>query len=391
MAANKAFKRNKALQSLAASCPFVDADAVQGFWDALDNGEKLRLMRFDDRVLVERVARVQQDLSNSDLMCYQLGLRGQDSARQVGMDQFALECEATTYRPVVFYAKPEFVERGDLFDYIKERLGRAFLQERPVRPRKDWPAVLEPCANSWRSFMDQVFELVELAILQAYREGTATGKKENSVVEDGIAERASAELLAMEKTNVEQNPKNTKSAKRRARKKNIDAVAVLDEIETASTLTEVGSTYFSQQDMETASSFTEVASTFTAAASTLTGAASVSDPFHSSLLATVAEGETNLNCDWNPDGQPIDTDAMENAEVEIEVDWSGRGTHPEETRWSAWLPNGGTGCSAEWHWVTGTPTKAFLKNTFVETAYRYLEDQRARPRSVPARRRPTEL
>merc|ERR1719506_1168495 len=104
---------------------------------------------------------------NSDMMCFKLGIRGQDAVREeVGMDQFSLEVDAASYQPVAFHAKQEFVQQADMFGYMERRLGRSFLKGRSVLARQDWVAILEPSANSWRAFGSQVLELVEVAIFQ---------------------------------------------------------------------------------------------------------------------------------------------------------------------------------------------------------------------------------
>jgi len=94
--------------------------------------------------------------------------------------------------------------------------------------------------------------------------------------------------------------------------------------------------------------------------------------------ASSTEPDSYLKFDWSTEGPPIDA-AVESA-VELHMDWSADGPRPDETRWSAWLPNGLTGSAAEWYWVsTDRQMRAFVKNTFLD------EEDASRTDDRPAR------
>lgn len=370
--------------------PSVDAAAIRCYWGGLSFDEQLRLVHFEDRALVEKVAHVQTDLCNSDLLCFKLGIRGQDGVRQeVGMDQWLLECEATARRtPVAFYAKPEFLEKTDLFNYIEQRLGRPFLLGRPVVQRKDWSSLLEPHANSWKVFMNQVLELVELVIFEAHQHAMATELPEVQELvgtrADGVGDESRQPLLGP--LFISEQKTQSPNAKRRARKKMSksgasgslahgdlnslpDKPAMIDGVEDS---TVDGSTVEYSTEAPETDDLSSICSS------------------RDSSMRPVPEYEICLNFDWNPEGPPID-ETTESAAVELQVDW---GDDNNLQSWSAWLPNGNNGSQAEWHWTTkGPPCRAFLKNTFVETAdgFRSDDDERPRPRSLPARVRPVHL
>lgn len=393
----------------------VDVDAVKCFWDGLCDDEKLRVLRFDDRGVVERVGCVQHDLCSSDLLCYKLGIRGQNAVRQeVGMGQFNMECDDSDYNtPVVFYAKPELAERADLFGYLEERLGGSFLKKRPALQRKDWPLVFETGANSWRCFMQQVLELVELAIYEAFQKSLLPEK------ETGAANVECEQVLE------ESTDQKSQTAKRRARKKrnNLAATPAASLPEDAASSMDAYSAALDASTPVVDARFSEASTPDAEAVAGIDGTRSNEDATSADMVQSdvtfrseiesvleesvlesttcrdsshgdtaVPDGETCLNFDWNPEGPPIDEAAMESAAVELEVDWSagpGGSGGRMETRWSAWLPNGLTGSTAEWHWVAnGPPTIAFLKNTFVEIENKDPDEQRPRPRSLPARPRP---
>jgi hypothetical protein len=401
----------------------VDVEAVKGYWNGLALDEKLRKLSFDDPTLAKRVQSVTQDLRASDLQCYMLGIRGQDITREsVGMDQFAVECDARTLKPVAFFAKEEFVERQDLFQHMAHHLGGSFLNVPQGLQRKEWCEVVEPPASSWQNFMIQIFTLVEYAIFQAYQDAISNQcdeAKEDSTT--GHAETLAASAVS-------------KTSKRRARKKNnrmaavgenesehfqnaqenIDAetVAVCPPGEDIDLNNDPADALDStdlqvirkkkdrlvaaeQHDLECVVNVSEDVDIDTISICPSTVCPSTedmslnNDPLfarYSTDLQVVEE--SCLNFDWCAEGPPID-DKMEPA-VELQVDWSDDGPNPTET-WSAWLPNGLDGRCAEWHWVHGSHQRAFLKNTFVETMDWFPEDSRSRTRSCPARPRPADL
>jgi len=377
MSKSKALTKSKHVQKQATTD--VDVTELKSYWRGLDIDEKLRVLHFDDRALAGRLADLQRDLCNSDLMCYKLGIRGQDAVRQeVGMDQFALEGEVGG-RMVAFAAKPDFVERADLFDHIERRLGTSFLKGRPIVQRERWLSLFDTNASSWASFMSQVLKLVELAIFQAYRDSMAVAESVSCAVE---AERNDQSAELVEQTG--------KSAKRRARKRAEKAAqtrSAPDEEDCASSLheevEEVGSEVQASEDTGSTMCTGDAGSTL----SSFLDVGNCGDVDSVVGMPAVPEGVCCLNFDWSPEGPPIGE--TQDATVDLQVDWSVGDSDRMQTRWSAWLPNGLTGSAAEWHWETdGPPTVAFLKNTFVETKDISPEDDQRRSRSVPARSRP---
>jgi hypothetical protein len=325
---------------------------VKGYWSGLTRDEKLCVLHFDDPELVDRVYCAQRELSAADLRCYNLGFRGQDAVRdKVGMDQFALECDPSSLSPVAFYAKQKLVDRKNFFEYVERFLGGEFLKTRPEKDRTEWAELLVPFASSWQDFMTQIMVLVELAILQAYRNAMNMKPEED---DDDIVVQVPPELT--EKA-------QTLSAKRRARKKR----NLLEQMVSAE-ITEIPD----EDSVVDTASTNDTASTL-----------SVDMP---RKIKTDAE---SLNFDWSTEGPPID--ATVESSVELQVDWSTNGSQPNETRWCAWLPNGLNGNEAAWTWVAdGPPALAFIKNTFLETTEIFPED-RPRTRSMPAPKRQSQL
>mmetsp|Transcript_106101 Transcript_106101/g.300188 ORF Transcript_106101/g.300188 Transcript_106101/m.300188 type:complete len:591 (+) Transcript_106101:58-1830(+) len=400
----------------------VDVEAAKCFWGGLTVDEKLSILHFEDPVIVSRVFSAQQELSRSDMLCYQLGLRGQDAVRaRVGMDQFKLECEelrAGSMNPVAFYAKREFAERDDLFEHIEHRLGDAFLRKRPPLHRRDWPSTLEPTASSWTDFMGQILRLVGLAILQAQSDAggiartavdaaaAAAGGDTPATADTERETEAAAEVCDEEvAAAIEASPKpQGRSAKRKARKRR-GGNAVAGERDLLGAVTEhdsnaMPSTLGVSESEEFAAAH-ESASTQPPERGELSwpaGDLADEDAADSSGQRVkrldgvpAGEGDSFLNFDWSTAGPPVDA-AME-SKVELQVDWSAHGPRLPESRWSAWLPNG----AAEWHWIGGADgseaggkrgLRAFVRNTFVDVEG--LDDSgaeeggRARAQSMPA-------
>jgi hypothetical protein len=288
--------------------------------------------------------------------------------------------------------------------------------------------------------MSQVLELVELAIFEAYREASATESSASSALAE--TQETSEEYLdvdldtlsaEIEGDSQAAEAKTSSNAKRKARKKRnklidnigpaispaagshskMSVLADIAEDEPIFDIFEEGDivpplpspaylgslsdakqlAIFTSQNLNEVDGFKDWAvlapSCKKAACSDLVSQCSFEETTQAPSTVDFPgppEGEVCLNFDWSPEGPPIDV-AQDGAAVELEVDWSEGGSH---VSWSAWLPNGLTGCAAEWHWVSGPPMVAFFKNTFVETAD-VLPEERARSKSLPARPPPVEL
>jgi len=415
----------------------ADIEGSKVYWEGLGIDDKLGVMRFDEAKLVERVLSVQTQLCRSDMQCFLLGIRGQDAARQnVGMGQFAMECDADGVRPVAFFAKPSFVERMDLTQYIGGELGGSFLKGRPMIRRQDWSLLFEKTASSWTEFMRQVLRLAELAILDAFQHAAATSKRDSN---DGLKND----------TTMTENVSESRSSKRKTRKKRQLCLASSvvhggDEHKAESCLAtisagcpadslleckaEVCSTMSPDCPEESLSEYkTEACSTMSpdgpeeslfeessASVSVRTlsaqqrsqsgnitrgddDAASISTMDTATFVSALVESETILQVDWNAAVPPLET--VEETNVELQVDWSENAEQPAETRWSAWATNGLTGVRAEWHWVaknhpslTAGAIRAHMKNTFVEVVNCVPgPEELRRAKSAPAPRRRSRL
>jgi hypothetical protein len=83
-------------------------------------------------------------------------------------------------RDAAFYAKREFVEDHDLFEFLECRLGSPILSGRPLLQRGDWPSIFEVTPNSWADFMAQILRLIELAVVEAFQVASSAGTLQQS-------------------------------------------------------------------------------------------------------------------------------------------------------------------------------------------------------------------
>jgi hypothetical protein len=96
-----------------------------------------------------------------------------DELRQVGIDEFAMECVTDCWKnmqPEAFFAKQVFASRAELFDVLERRLGSPLLDGRETLPEAKWLVLFEKAPSSWLDFVRQVFKLVELAIWQCQQD-----------------------------------------------------------------------------------------------------------------------------------------------------------------------------------------------------------------------------
>lgn len=192
----------------------VDPEALNSFWASLSLGKKLQVLHFEDHALVERAYVIQQMLWYSEIMCIKSGVSVRDGASRgvqtLAMEAFefkwqlpsagwlrgcragsgevgdiatALLCsEATAHEmaPAVFAARLGFVNGEDFLERLERHTGTPLLDSLPELRREDWASVFEPTANSWAEYERQVWNLVRLALVHAYREAIASAAVETT-------------------------------------------------------------------------------------------------------------------------------------------------------------------------------------------------------------------
>lgn len=155
----------------------VDANAVRAHWSSLPLDEKLRVLRFEDTELMQRVSNIWHELCISDFACHLIGVRGLKLSPQDGdMSLFAMEGYVDgedSIHDAVLFAKLAFVEDDNVIETLECRLGSPLLVGRAALQRRDWPLLFKVSPNSWSQLTDQLFKLVELAIYYAYCERDA--------------------------------------------------------------------------------------------------------------------------------------------------------------------------------------------------------------------------
>eukprot|EP00928_Gymnodinium_smaydae_P087143 TRINITY_DN71473_c0_g1_i1.p1 TRINITY_DN71473_c0_g1~~TRINITY_DN71473_c0_g1_i1.p1 ORF type:complete len:447 (-),score=123.87 TRINITY_DN71473_c0_g1_i1:144-1484(-) len=410
----------------APSAASEDAEAARQFWGALGADEKLRILRFDDPEVVLRIFEVQQELQQCDLQCYALGVRDLDLLpERVGMNQFAMEADPDTpFKPAVFFAKDEFIERRDFDEFFERQLGAPFLNSRPLATKKGLSSFLEPAASSWPCFMMQVLRLLEAAIYAAFDSQRSRDRAASAECEAAAAEAlaaAAAEALVADGEagvatgNEGSGAKASKKKKKKAKARKATVVtdritfeepadadddvaasgdeaacfrAVLPCCPEERTLSDdevpLLSVSLAQHNYDTLSGI----ETASSSAGMDDDAASLStvDTATVTMREGMVEGESHLKVDWNENGTPY-LSTME-PQVELQVDWSER---QAELRWSAWLSNGSTGAEAIWEWTATemSRVRAQMKNTFVEVieSSDCESDEAPRSKSTPAHMR----
>lgn len=369
-----------------------EVDAAKSQWESLRTVEKLAALRFDEPRLVARVVEIQKELCVSDFRCYALGIRGQDAVREkVGMSKFAVEGDERGQKPEAFFAKAEFVDRPDLFEYLEAELGKPLLRHAPVMQRDTWFMIFDKMPMSWGEFLRQVLTLVESAVWDVFQR-SARGSQDIS--KDGTAGHAkdiSAESEDIEALTVAiegevTEKKRSASAKKKTRQKRQAMLAAVDE-----------------DSSSCAASTTQVPSGLSGlVVGDDDDSVSLSSTSTARVVPRPGDNEVILQVDWSS-AVPVDPTirletVAENTSVELEVDWSQPAEQPEETRWSVGMTDAVTGVTAEWHWVT-TPYRSSLtcgnlmthtKNTFLEIAIANSDtpsEVRRRTKSAPARER----
>jgi len=387
-----------------------EARTCRSFWEELDAPARSSALRFTDARLVERIIQAQQELLRADLRCYVFGIRGQDAVSERSeMGHFAIEsAEGASDGSEVFFAKAEFAERADLFDYLEKQLRTPFLKGRQQLRRCDWHMLFEALPKSWPEFLRRVLALVELAILDARCVTAPAGPSITAHDHSSSASKAEEELLRLEAE--DQIQKASKSAKRKARKRRQAAREAEEQEETG---VQGSSSWEAESAAGASSSAMGESHSVTSASTRLHLPHSIAcaddDTVSISTMDTAVlrpislEIDEVLQVDWSMTAPTDTAERLETVEessinVELEVDWStASAAQTEEARWSAGLTDSLTGVSAEWHWVsvpapmlTCGNVRAHVKNTFWQV---YDEDDPASPpdelrraRSAPALR-----
>lgn len=388
-----------------------EARACRSFWKELDASARSSALRFTDARLVGKIIEAQQELLCADLRCYAFGIRGQDAVSERSeMGQFAIErTEGASDGSDVFFAKAEFAERADIFEYLRQQLRTPFLEGRHRLHRCDWHVLFETLPKSWPDFLRRVLGLVELAILDAMCVAAQAAPSTTAHDRPSSPSNVEEDLLRLEAE--EQTQKASKSAKRKARKRR-QTVREAEEQEDA------GVEHSASWEAESTtgascSAMTEslVSQSFASTSTRLpipTGVAGGDDDTVSVSTICTAVGrpisseiDEVLQVDWSITAPPDTAERLETVEessinVELEVDWStASAAQTEEARWSAGLTDSLTGVSAEWHWSSGSTTmltcgnvRAHVKNTFWQVYDSddpdRLPDELRRAKSAPA-------
>jgi len=387
-----------------------EARACRCFWDELDAPSRCSALRFTDARLVSRIIQAQQELLRADLRCYAFGIRGQDAVSERSeMGQFAIESTGVASDgSEVFFAKSEFAERADVFEYLEQQLRTPFLKGRQQLRRCDWHVLFETLPKTWPEFLRRVLALVELAILDAKCVAAQAAPTITTLDHPSSRSDVEEELLRLEAE--EQIQKTTKSAKRKARKRR-QAVREAEEQEETGVR---GSASWEDESAAGASSsalaeshsVTSISTQFPLPTGIVGGdddAVSVSTMDTAVVRPISSEIDEVLQVDWSITAPHDTAERLETVEessinVELEVDWStASAAQTEEARWSAGLTDSLTGVSARWHWVS-VPTpmltcgnvRAHVKNTFWQVYDQddpdRIPDELRRAKSAPALR-----
>merc|ERR1712232_301989 len=150
------------------------------YWAALQTEEKLRVLCFKERSIVDRAHSIQQALYHNELMCYQKGIHFLNKAGKavisMGLQMFRFRwpggVEEGLGPPEALAATLEFVDGSEgMFNYIERQLGSLFAGGRPpLGSRENWSVVLEPAPHSWNEYERRVLRLVEWALLAGARQ-----------------------------------------------------------------------------------------------------------------------------------------------------------------------------------------------------------------------------
>lgn len=216
----------------------AEVDAVRRHWCGLTLEEKIAVLHFQDRALVEKLHAIQQMLRYSELMCYVCGVSTRDAVRKnvpYGLDSFEFECQGISgggMGLLGFKATQKFAESEDMLEHIEQQLGgfladssRAALWQTP----SDWVQLFDPSPNSWSEFLSQVLRLVELALLRAYRLAANSSDRAHDQMLTGSSEAlpllslTSEAALDLELAEAQVVSAGSRGAKRKARKKRMEA------------------------------------------------------------------------------------------------------------------------------------------------------------------------
>jgi len=159
-----------------------EAATVKQYWSTLAIDEKVAILRFQDRALVNELYDIQQSLYSADVECFIHGFHGQEQVRlKTGIQHFDVEGILDKNRrlcPKAFIAHRTLIEMDNMFDFFEERLGRPFLQDVPNLAEGQWASLLKPQPSSWLDFMRVCIQLVELVLRKSQQEALRKSQRE---------------------------------------------------------------------------------------------------------------------------------------------------------------------------------------------------------------------
>eukprot|EP00930_Biecheleria_cincta_P104445 TRINITY_DN96742_c0_g1_i1.p1 TRINITY_DN96742_c0_g1~~TRINITY_DN96742_c0_g1_i1.p1 ORF type:complete len:446 (+),score=66.36 TRINITY_DN96742_c0_g1_i1:28-1365(+) len=216
-----AINRRRGVFARCQPVPHDDVFAVREHWCSLTVEAKLKILRFEDPPLVERLYEIQQTLYAGDFECHMLGVCNAEVMRQeAGAEFFDVEgviaAGGLELSPKVFFVRQGLVENDQFFSVLEEKLGRPFLRDVPDLERSRWALLLTEMPRSWRQFVRVILNLVELALLESQR---ATKQREETEVRGKLDEQAQRmqQLFSELEEGQTQTTKRKKTKKKQSR------------------------------------------------------------------------------------------------------------------------------------------------------------------------------
>jgi len=194
-----------------------DVAYVKQYWSALSENERLALLSFKDRAIVDRAYAVQQALYQNELICYRSGIHflNKDGTPVIsmGLQMFRIKWPGGANEgpgaPEALAATREFVHMEDIFAYITQQMGELFGARPPAGGREDWAvAALEPAPHSWNEYERRVLRLIEWALLAGAR------RKKETALQSTLPLQA-ADVIAGEKKKKKAKKKDKTQQKRK--------------------------------------------------------------------------------------------------------------------------------------------------------------------------------
>lgn len=162
----------------------ADAKVAAEFWSSITEGERLEILHFSDKALVERASALRQNLRQREA--------GQDTHTTGGSACMEwLKFDTGSHREQVsaagsqhvcvtsMFVSCDFGARADLPAVLSAHLGSSLLGGRaPVRS-EDLASVFNPEPKSWEELKQQAFRLLGLAVLHAERDARSAAGDED--------------------------------------------------------------------------------------------------------------------------------------------------------------------------------------------------------------------